>query len=379
MIHISKKISFSLPWKVDGYSKEELLFFDIETTGLSASVSSLYLIGCLSFVNGQLTLNQWFADDYISEASIITAFFEYSRNYRLLVHYNGSGFDFPYITQKCEKYNIPSSLGQICSLDLYKEIKLLKGLLAVENLKQKTMEQFLGFHRKDCFSGKELIEFYSQYMQCKILKKPYDSFYQPLLLHNEEDLCGLLFLTRLLSYPSLFTWCREETSPFPDDNLTAFSHENNFIFTFFLPFSLPVPVSIKQGGILLSLKEMAGELTVPAFKGELKYFFTNYRDYYYLPDEDTAVHKSVAQFVNPKFRQKAKASNCYIRRQGTFLPQFAPSIPPVFREDFKSKPFYFLLESDFLENKEIQKKYIKELLAGILPKAKNSTVRFPDK
>ena len=48
---------------------ENICFFDIETTGLSAAVSSLYLIGTITFENNEWVLNQWFADDYVSEIS----------------------------------------------------------------------------------------------------------------------------------------------------------------------------------------------------------------------------------------------------------------------------------------------------------------------
>ena len=40
----------------------------------------------------------------------------------------------------------------------------------------------------------------------------------------------------------------------------------------------------------------------------LKYFYDNYKDYFYLPKEDTAIHKSVATYVDKDFRQKAKTA-----------------------------------------------------------------------
>ena len=60
---------------------ENICFFDIETTGLSAAVSSLYLIGTITFENNEWVLNQWFADDYVSEVRLLQAFSEFSEKY----------------------------------------------------------------------------------------------------------------------------------------------------------------------------------------------------------------------------------------------------------------------------------------------------------
>ena len=72
---------------------ENICFFDIQTTGLSAAVSSLYLIGTITFENNKWVLNQWFADDYVSEVRLLQAFSEFSEKYEWIAHYNGSTFD----------------------------------------------------------------------------------------------------------------------------------------------------------------------------------------------------------------------------------------------------------------------------------------------
>ncbi|MFR1258383.1 MAG: ribonuclease H-like domain-containing protein [Clostridium sp.] len=59
---------------------ENICFFDIETTGLSAAVSSLYLIGTITFKNNEWVLNQWFADDYVSEASLCRRFLSFQKS-----------------------------------------------------------------------------------------------------------------------------------------------------------------------------------------------------------------------------------------------------------------------------------------------------------
>ena len=53
-------------------------------------------------------------------------------------------------------------------------------------------------------------------------------------------------------------------------------------------------------------------LRVRLFEGELRFFYDGSpKDYYYLPAEDIAVHKSIASAVDKEHRVQANASNCY--------------------------------------------------------------------
>ena len=61
-------------------------------------------------------------------------------------------------------------------------------------------------------------------------------------------------------------------------------------------------------------------ISLPYIEETLKHFFKDYRNYYYLPEEDRAVHKSVGCYVERKYRRAAKASTCYIKKAGIFLP-----------------------------------------------------------
>ena len=53
---------------------ENILFIDIETTGLSKEHTDLYLIGCGYFDENGYNTIQWFADSPLEEADIIKAF-----------------------------------------------------------------------------------------------------------------------------------------------------------------------------------------------------------------------------------------------------------------------------------------------------------------
>ena len=87
---------------------------------------------------------------------------------------------------------------------------------------------------------------------------------------------------------------------------------------------------------------------MPLLKGTYYHFFADYKNYYYLPQEDMAVHKSVGAYVEPAFRQKATAGNCYIKKTGTFLPlpKGIDWSAPVFRTDRKNHTLFIPWDKD---------------------------------
>ena len=106
----------------------------------------------------------------------------------------------------------------------------------------------------------------------------------------------------------------------------------------------------------------SGKIKIEICNQELKFFFQNYKDYYYLPIEDTSIHKSVAFYVDKNFRTKAKAANCYSKKTGAFLPQYETIVTPYFKKDYNDKSTYFEITDEFSNNTNLQLKYIQHLL-----------------
>lgn len=67
------------------------------------------------------------------------------------------------------------------------------------NLKQKTVEKFLGIGREDLYSGGDLINVYHQYVATQEEEARY-----LLQIHNYEDVLGMIDLLPILSYPQIF-------------------------------------------------------------------------------------------------------------------------------------------------------------------------------
>jgi len=78
-----------------GISHEDVIFMDVESTGLGNS--PLFLIGVMVWKGDGFETRQFFARDYAEEASVIRLFLETCAGRKLLVTFNGKSFDFPYI------------------------------------------------------------------------------------------------------------------------------------------------------------------------------------------------------------------------------------------------------------------------------------------
>lgn len=319
--------------------EKNICFFDIETTGLSPEISAVYLIGALFYQSQSQTfeLVQWFADDYVSEAELLRAFSSFLDEFDLLVHYNGARFDIPYLEKKYQAYDIASPFSTIENLDLYKQIYSMKSFFDVPNLKLNTVEKLVGFLRHDRFSGKECIDLYSKYMQKKFFRdETKNKEYHLLLQHNMDDLLGTYLAGTILSYK-----CRTKCV---EQNVC----ENKLELIYSSIISFPFPLKKETPTAILQYEDKHIYVTIPLFCGTLYHFYSDYKNYYYLPFEDTAIHKSVGAFVEKEYREAAKASNCYTKKEGVFLPlpkeiSHATNFL-LFQENYRSKQNYILLK-----------------------------------
>lgn len=341
---------------------EKILFVDIETTGFTAKSSYLYLIGVAYYKEKTWHIKQWFAENYEDEENLIKAFFSFASSYSHLIHFNGNNFDLPYILQKCSQYDLPYTFDHFEGIDLYKRISPYKFFLNIPNCKQKTLELFLGIHRKDIYSGGELISIYHDYVS-----KPFESHYDLLLLHNSDDIMGMLRLTSLLAYYDLFN--EDLRTKKVQANTYRDYHGNEhhtLLMKIELPCPLPRPVSIVANGCHFSSDGQDGLIKVPIYDEEMKYFYSNYKDYYYLPAEDVALHKSVASFVNKEHRVQATASNCYTRKTSSYLPEWEILVEPFFKRDYKSKDMFFELTDERKKDRSLFSRYASHILNKML-------------
>ena len=327
----------------------ETVFFDIETTGFSGQSAYLYLIGCIFFNHKTWRIRQWFLDDPTSEKELLLSFFDFIGGYTWLVHFNGSAFDIPFIEKRLERYRLAKSFSFFESLDLYKEIRAYKKPLGLASVKQKELEEYLGIRRADPFSGGELIDVYYEYIDTHR-----EALLSCLLLHNADDLRGMLSILPLYGLALLLK----------GDFAVRTCIQGTDSLDFCLDTELPLPPSAKLSFCNCRLTVQSGQITaqVPLAKETMKYFYTNYKDYYYLPDEDQAIHKSVAAFVDRAHRKAATPASCYAKRSSVFLPvKDREFTSRIFRREYKEKTYFLELTRKFLDDKELQRKYLLQL------------------
>lgn len=321
------------------------LFFDIETTGLSAFTGSIYLIGCIYEENHRLILKQFMAESFSEELPVLKAFFELAKGFDTLVHYNGDTFDIRFLNTAAEQYSLPSPLSDLKSLDILKKVRKHKSLLNLSDCRLKTIERFLGIFREDPYTGGELIEVYQQYSRNRD-----DKLKDMLLLHNREDLEGMLKILPILLYDDVISH--------PEDYLQIREQYLNRSGTF-LYIHTEFRESLESSGlhfprdisreipkmIDLSFENRELIFRIPVRIGEMKYFYPDYKNYYYLPKEDSVVHKKVGQYVDPGYREQAKKENCYTKASGIFVPKISKK-QLGFGDCYEEKDLYTLLNDN---------------------------------
>ena len=196
----------------------------------------------------------------------INAFFVFGAAYKYVFNFYGFNFDLPFIQQKCEQLRLPYNFDQFEGLDIYKRVSYYKYFLKLPNCKQKTIEKFLGIQREDAFTGGELIGVYHDYV-----KLPSEFAEKSLLLHNADDLQGMLQILPILSYYDLFDGNvkarKVQANSYKDVNG---GKRQELVMTLTLPCTLPVNVSASANYCYFKGGGTEAQLRVPIYEEEMK-------------------------------------------------------------------------------------------------------------
>lgn len=270
------------------------LFFDIETTGLSSELSALTVIGCCS---PDETVTQWFNEDGLSQKEILLSFFDFIKDYDTLISFNGKTFDLPFLDAKAKQFHLPNPLKSMKHIDLYYLLKPYRNLFPTKRFRQKDLEDFISFRRLDRLSGKAVIKTYQNWIQSKN-----SALKDQILLHNKEDVLGLSALSSLLCYPALH-----------NGNFSVVSVKNDDAFhaELLLDQPFPTPLYLQSDCMELHVTGSFAQFICFFADGFLKHYLPNPKDYYYLPEEDIIIPKSMGSFVDSSCRIPADASRCY--------------------------------------------------------------------
>lgn len=381
-----------------GKSDSQIMFFDIETTGLSPLSSFLYLIGCLYEENGTVILEQFFSEGIEDEPALLEAFGSLLSRHDVLVHFNGQTFDIPYIEKKCSKLGINGPLScEYTSVDIFKAIRSYKRFLGLSSMSQKSLEVYLGLNREDIYDGGQLIEVYGKYIAVKRLedvrsrmgKSSPDSLPESeellriLLLHNYEDVLGMLEVIRMLALPATLLGkynILKASALLPSGEEADFSGICG-AYTLRIAITPSFPDALLffnqktvtcPGGEIIHITKFSNDLIldIPISSSEMKFFYSDYRNYYYLPAEDNAIHKSIGDFLDKSLRCKCTPANCYTKSCGPFVPlahkpgKDSDCSFELFRPEYKTS-CYFTTVSGLLEDSCKLREYVVSIMANI--------------
>lgn len=302
------------------------VFYDIETTGLSRNSTFLYLIGAVAWVDDSWQLFQWMAEDKKEEFSVLNAFSEFMKTFTCVISYNGDRFDAPYLEARCSLYGLTSPLTGKESLDLYLQLKPLKNLLKLSAMKQPCLEEFLGIRDRIYCDGKECINLFKDF-----LKRRDAADADTVLGHNLEDVLGLGKVYTMLEYLSLYEGNYAIAALEPD--------EEHLLVTLTLSGELPASFSNGTADFYITGNKHEVRLIIKSKNGHFRQYYANYKDYDYLPGEDTAIPKTLSACMDKKLRKAATKDTCYT---------------------------WFTCTEAFLSDPQAQKKYLSHTLPYLL-------------
>lgn len=180
----------------------DVLFLDLETTGLSRGAGTLpFLTGLGGFEpDGAFRVDQLFLRDPALEARVLDLLMGRLRTARALVTFNGRSFDLPLLRNRFILLRQdPSLLLNLPHLDLLMPCRRLFRPRLL-NCRQQTLEQdLLGFARHGDVDGSEVPAIYQQFLYSGRFGRLAD-----VLLHNRLDVALMApILLRLALHASL--------------------------------------------------------------------------------------------------------------------------------------------------------------------------------
>ncbi len=327
---------------------ENDIILDIETTGLAAKYASIYMIGLIYVDGDEIKFEQWFANKKEDEYEIIYNLYRLIEN-KNIITFNGDSFDMPFIKSRGKRFSL--NCPHYNSIDLIKPMRKLKKILNLENVKLKTVEHYFGYDREDTFTGGMLIELYYTYLETLDEKLK-----QVILLHNYDDLLGLY---EIYAKKSFILTLKKMINGSYEPEITKFTIKNNE-FEICIATDFKLGKTITSGDLNLTFSDKKCTVKGKAYKGMLKHFFKDYYNYFYMEENDMAIHKSVGKYIKGSGATKATKENCYIKEDGIFLPSSKKIGLPIFKNSLNDKQIYVSL-NDIKKQCKINE-YVKLLL-----------------
>lgn len=170
------------------FKPEEIIFIDIETLGLYY-IHPVFLVGFLSFKNGQGKISQLLARNPAEEKALLFETINRLKEAAIIVSFNGRSFDIPYLKGRLRFQGLNDELKAF-HFDLLRQTrKSYRSQLP--NCRLLTIERHLfNQERIDDLPGSQVADYYQHYLDTED-----QGYLTPILEHN---VCDLLTMAKLL-------------------------------------------------------------------------------------------------------------------------------------------------------------------------------------
>ena len=168
-----------------------LMFFDLETTGLSGGAGTVaFVVGFGCFEGSRFHVWQFVLPSFAGERRLLAAVTAAVSRAHTLVTFNGKSFDVPFAQMRWLYHRLETPLAGLRHLDLLHPARRLWGpdIGGLGGLE----DRVLGFRRRDDVSGCEIPSRYFDY-----LRSGDPAPLRGVLSHNRLDLASLAVLTGL--------------------------------------------------------------------------------------------------------------------------------------------------------------------------------------
>ena len=185
------------------YDLSSLLFFDLETTSLSTGTGNYPFLTGLGYVSGNnFIVEQFFMQDYSSEAAILRYLLKYFREFPSLVTFNGKSFDVPLIKSRYRLNRVPGFPVHIQNIDLLHPCRAMFRSV-YDSCSLKTMEErSLGIFRDDDIPGWQIPDVFFTFQ-----KEGSDPRLKNVIQHNKIDITSMA--TLLLFIDGIYQMVRD--------------------------------------------------------------------------------------------------------------------------------------------------------------------------
>ncbi len=184
---IPLKIPLLFP-EMENRNIQNLLFYDLETTGLSGGAGTLAFLAGFGWIkDGRLIINQYFLHDFPGEIDFLLLIQELLTNDKILVSYNGKSFDHPLLRTRFLMKGL--KLPFISEIDLlHTSRRLWKKRLPSCRLGV-IEDKILDIHRIDDIPGIEVPDIYFDFLKTN-KSGPLEGVFK----HHLQDIKSLAFL-----------------------------------------------------------------------------------------------------------------------------------------------------------------------------------------